>query len=328
VSETTRRYRDDTTILDTDHVTDAGRVRVTDLMPWRDGPSSIIRIVEGLEGEVQMAMSLRLRFGYGQIAPWRQRHDRGLIFEAGPDRVVLDCPVELTMNTDDASARFVVAKGTRIAFVLAYSPSIVPLPSPLKVDVLIEATEKEWKGWIGRFEATGCHNGAALWRRVKVAGFAGAPRVVAEWATRRRKEEAMTTGDGRPRKVPSARGVARMMTVERDVLSKTVAHTMAIIAGAVPALVIARDLMDRFHRMTQHRTSADLEPWIADATPGLLGSFAKGIVQDRAGVNAALTQPWSNGQTEGQNTKLKLVKRQMYGRANLDLLQAHLLGAA
>jgi len=174
----------------------------------------------------------------------------------------------------------------------------------------------------------GCHNGAALWRRVKVAGFVGAARVVAEWATRRRKEEATTTGVGRPRKVPSARGVARMMTVERDVQSKTAARTMAIIAGAVPALVVARDLMDRFHRMIQHRMSTDLEPWITDATPGLLGSFAKGIVQDRAGVHAALTQPWSNGQTEGQNTKLKLVKRQMYGRAKLDLLQARLIGAA
>ncbi len=96
----------------------------------------------------------------------------------------------------------------------------------------------------------------------------------------------------------------------------------------MPALVVARDLMDRFHSMIQHRTSADLEPWIIDATPGLLGSFAKGIVQDRAGVHAAMTQPWSNGQTEGQNTKLKLVKRQMYGRAKLDLLRARLLGAA
>lgn len=176
--------------------------------------------------------------------------------------------------------------------------------------------------------AAGCHNGAALWRRVKVAGFAGALRVVAEWATRRRKEEASATGDGRPRKLPSARGVARMMTIERDVLSKTVARTMAIIVSAVPALVVARDLVDRFHDMIQRRTSGDLEPWIKDATPGLLESFAKGIVQDRAAVNAALTQPWSNGQTEGQNTKLKLVKRQMYGRAKLDLLRARLLGAA
>jgi transposase len=121
-------------------------------------------------------------------------------------------------------------------------------------------------------------------------------------------------------------GIARMMTSERDTLSKTVARTVAIIEDAVPALVTARDLMDRFHGMIRSRMSADLEPWIRDAMPGLLGSFAKGIAQDRAGVHAALTQPWSNGQTEGQNTKLKLVKRQMYGRAKLDLLRARLLG--
>jgi transposase len=103
-------------------------------------------------------------------------------------------------------------------------------------------------------------------------------------------------------------------------------RTVAIIEAAVPALVTARNLMDRFHGMNQSRMSAELEPWITDAMPGLLGSFAKGIVQDRAAVHAALTQPWSNGQTEGQNTKLKLVKRQMYDRANLDLLRARLLG--
>ena len=51
------------------------------------------------------------------------------------------------------------------------------------------------------------------------------------------------------------------------------------------------------------------------------------MVKDKAAVNAAITQPWSNGQTEGQITKLKLVKRQMYGRAKIDLLQARLIGA-
>jgi len=175
--------------------------------------------------------------------------------------------------------------------------------------------------WVG-----GWRNGAALWRRVKAAGFGGSLRVVAEWATRRRKEEATTPGSARPRKIPSARGIARMMTSERDTLSKAVARTVAIIEDAVPALVTARDLMDKFHGIIRRRISADLEPWIMDAQPSLLGSFAKGIAQDRAGVHAALTQPWSNGQTEGQNTKLKLVKRQMYGRANLDLLRARLLG--
>jgi transposase len=52
-----------------------------------------------------------------------------------------------------------------------------------------------------------------------------------------------------------------------------------------------------------------------------------GVVKDRAAVSAAIASPWSNGQTEGQITKLKLVKRQMYGRGKLDLLQARVIGA-
>jgi transposase len=79
--------------------------------------------------------------------------------------------------------------------------------------------------------------------------------------------------------------------------------------------------------MIRTKAHADLEPWIVDAGPTLIASFAKGITKDRAAVHAAITHPWSNGQTEGQITKLKLVKRQMYGRAKIDLLEARLLGA-
>jgi transposase len=56
-------------------------------------------------------------------------------------------------------------------------------------------------------------------------------------------------------------------------------------------------------------------------------SFATGIRQDEAAVRAALAHEWSNGQVEGQINKLKLIKRQMYGRAKLDLLKARLLEA-
>ena len=175
--------------------------------------------------------------------------------------------------------------------------------------------------------ADGCHNGAALWRAMKVAGFTGGLRVVTEWSTRKRKEEGAETRGKRPGKAPSARRIAQMMTTDRDKVSKTVARTVTIIQEAVPDLTRARDLLDRFHRIIQHRKDQRLEQWIEDASHGLMKSFASGIVQDQAAVKAALTEPWSNGQTEGQNTKLKLVKRQMYGRAGLDLLKARLLGA-
>ncbi len=59
----------------------------------------------------------------------------------------------------------------------------------------------------------------------------------------------------------------------------------------------------------------------------LIASFVNGVAKDIRAVRAAIVSPWSNGQTEGQITKLKLVKRHMYGRGKLDLLQARLIGA-
>ena len=79
--------------------------------------------------------------------------------------------------------------------------------------------------------------------------------------------------------------------------------------------------------MVRARRRADLDGWMEKTCANLLGSFAAGLVKDKAAVAAALTEPWSNGQTEGQITRLKLVKRQMFGRANLDLLEARLVSA-
>jgi len=186
------------------------------------------------------------------------------------------------------------------------------------LEPFMTALETKW--------AAGLRNGAALWRELKREGFAGGLRVVTEWTTRQRKDEGTTAGGNRPRKAPSARGIARMMTTGRDKLSKTVARTVAIVEAAAPDLITARDLIDRFHGLIRGRDTAGLEGWVADAKTSPIASFASGIVQDYLAVKAALSEPWSNGQTEGQNTKLKLVKRQMYGRAKLDLLRARLLG--
>ena len=93
----------------------------------------------------------------------------------------------------------------------------------------------------------------------------------------------------------------------------------------MPALGRARDLMERFHRMLRAGDANALTPWLADTGDSLLASFGKGIRADLDAVRAALTEPWSNGQTEGQITKLKLVKSQMYGRARLDLPRARLV---
>jgi transposase len=174
--------------------------------------------------------------------------------------------------------------------------------------------------------AGGCRNAAELWRRLKTQGFRGSLRVVNEWATRRRRAE--KASDQQLQKVPSARMIARWMTTARDHLSRADTVTVAAIETHVPKLVEARTLIDQFHAMTRKQISPDIDPWIATASASLIASFANGLAKDKAAVCAAFTEPWSNGQTEGQITKLKLVKRQMYGRAKIDLLQARLIGAA
>jgi transposase len=179
--------------------------------------------------------------------------------------------------------------------------------------------------WLDDQWASGCRNGAELWRRLKPRGFRGSLRVIGEWATRRRRAEKADTQN--LQRIPSARTIARLMTICRDLLTKAETVTIAAIEAGVPALVEARDIIAEFHVMIRRKVEGGLTSWIERARTSLVASFASGVVRDEAAVRAAITSPWSNGQTEGQITRLKLVRRQMYGRGKIDLLQARLIGA-
>ena len=91
---------------------------------------------------------------------------------------------------------------------------------------------------------------------------------------------------------------------------------------------IAYTDMSTLRSSIRNRDAAALADWLAAAANSDLASFVRGLRADEAAVAAALREPWSNGQTEGQINKLKMLKRQMYGRANLDLLRARLVVAA
>lgn len=117
-----------------------------------------------------------------------------------------------------------------------------------------------------------------------------------------------------------------MLKFGRDHLTKAETVTISAIEAEVPALNEARGIINNFQEMSRTKTAADLDTWIEAASESLVASFARGITRDRAAVRAAITEPWSNGQTEGQVNRLKVVKRQMYGRAKIDLLEARLIG--
>jgi transposase len=90
------------------------------------------------------------------------------------------------------------------------------------------------------------------------------------------------------------------------------------------------ELVQEFQTMVQTRTPEPLDQWLMDCAAsgiGQLRTFARGIKQDYAAVRAALSLSASNGQTEGQVNRLKLIKRQGYGRAKFDLLRQRVLAA-
>jgi transposase len=128
--------------------------------------------------------------------------------------------------------------------------------------------------------------------------------------------------------IPSARGPARPVTIGRDTLSKAEAVAARTIEAVVPALGQGRSHRSGFQTVDRERKPPDLDDWIDTADRSLLASFANGLLRDSAAVAAALAERWSDGQPEGQIARLKLVKRQMYGWAKLDLLETRLIGAA
>jgi transposase len=96
----------------------------------------------------------------------------------------------------------------------------------------------------------------------------------------------------------------------------------------VEHLRVSHDLAQRFLRLVRTHAVAELEPWLQQAAHTQIREWRAlvgGLRQDLPAVRAALTSAWSNGQTEGQVNKLKLLKRQMYGQAKLDLLRARML---
>lgn len=153
VRHTQRQYRGDTLILETEFQTDEGRVRLIDTMPLRDETPDIVRIVEGLEGSVEMVMKMVVRFDYGEVVPWVQHHDGGIVAKAGPDGLILRSDVETHGENLSTVAEFTVQRGERIAFVLTWFPSHLPPPGTIKSEKSLAQTEEFWREWSQQCES-------------------------------------------------------------------------------------------------------------------------------------------------------------------------------
>jgi GH15 family glucan-1,4-alpha-glucosidase len=155
-SRVTRRYRENTLILETRIETSDGAVTVIDFMPPRGRNSDVVRLVRGERGRVLMRTELVLRFDYGSTVPWVSHLPDGTWRAiAGPDLVVLHTPVPLSGKDLTTVGEFEVVAGTTVPFVLTYGYSHLPPPDPIDPEASLASTDEFWKTWTEQHRSRG-----------------------------------------------------------------------------------------------------------------------------------------------------------------------------
>jgi transposase len=193
-----------------------------------------------------------------------------------------------------------------------------------------------YKPYLNERWSEGCHNGLQLYREIKEQGYSGSRSLLGHWVARMRKrelkpvqrEKAVPDGRKRANKPWSAHYAVWLLLRDPETLSPDKQAALERMLAASPAVRQAYNFGQSFIRIVRHRFSRALEPWLTavmDNKVSKLSGFAQSLKQDKDAILAALSLPWSNGQVEGQVNRLKLIKRQMYGRAKFDLLRARVL---
>jgi transposase len=215
--------------------------------------------------------------------------------------------------------------------------------APSMLEPYVAHLEERWN--------QGCRNGLQLWREIQSQDYPGSRKLVSRWVQQRRDEPARTTprkyrndaGDrfdpaqdtpsgssqsSSPRRTTSSRRLVWLLLHEEERLTTAERHALRRMQHVCNDVETAYPLVQDFLRMIRGQKSEAFPPWLeAVATSDLadLQTFAAGLERDRSAVLAALSVPWSNGMVEGQVNRLKLIKRQMFGRGKVDLLRQRVL---
>lgn len=195
----------------------------------------------------------------------------------------------------------------------------------------------------------GCHVAMQLWREIKEQGYPGSPGRVLQWARQRRREPAPSTPgryvdsmrrktsknskrlSQKPSRPLSSRRLAWMMVGDPEALSSNERHALKQAMEVCADVAVIYPLVQKFSDMVRSQKAKEFEGWLERSLScGVKGfeTFAIGLRREQPAVEAALSLPYSNGQTEGQINRLKLIKRQMYGKASFELLRRRFLGVA
>jgi transposase len=169
-----------------------------------------------------------------------------------------------------------------------------------------------------------------LWREITQRGFSGSRNTVARWTAARRSVAAPSanTAHNSRWRTPSRRQCAWLLSADPTTLEGQPSAFVQQLCQVAPALAMAADLARQFAAMIRGGDAGGLDTWLAAARASPLAAFAEGIARDLAAVRAAITEVWSTSPVEGHINRLKMIKRQMYGRAHYDLLRKRVLAAA
>lgn len=176
--------------------------------------------------------------------------------------------------------------------------------------------------------ADGCHNARRLEREIRALGYRGGRTAVSDWIrTHLRQRAPAAPKDAGALRRLTARRAAWLLTVPEDRLAPAERAWRAVVIDRAPDLAAVYGAASTFRQLLEAHDAAGLATWLQRASDGPLATFARGLRRDEAAVRAAITEPWSNGQVEGQVHRLKLIKRTMYGRASFALLRRRVLAA-
>jgi transposase len=181
----------------------------------------------------------------------------------------------------------------------------------------------------------GCRDALRLYGELQQRGYPGSYPTVARYVQRLRQAQGQAPRPRPPRpSLPvvaeprrpllTARQAAWLVVQRAESRSEEATQPLAQLRAQHVEVAEAIDLAQDFAQLVRQRYPQALEPWLARAAKSAVGAFqrfAKGLRDDYEAVKAGVTLPWSNGPVEGQITRLKLLKRQMFGRANLALLE-------
>jgi transposase len=196
-------------------------------------------------------------------------------------------------------------------------------PRPSMIDPYVPFLYQRWQD--------GCRNGGQLWRELQELGYPGSRKMLTVWVGQQRKKEGTpSSSPSLPSQstAPTSRRLAWFLV--RDPQSLTMAEQAVIVQlqQTCQEAMIAYRLVHDFQRIMKCRLAEELNGWLkaaVDSGISAMQNFSLGIEKDKAAVVAAVSYEWSQGQVEGQVNRLKLRKRQLYGRANFDLLRQYVL---